>query len=139
MILIAERFNTDKYGTVLSLWFVGGEHKIVRRPFDPYFYSLANVGGGKRVERKALSTLKEFQRLYKMEYTRTDTLVRSWDPSFGMEKIPYVQRVAIDQGYEYPSKLPSHYAFDIETERDACMHQKIAHRPKRFVFPSLGR
>jgi len=44
MILIAERFNTAKYGTVLSLWFVGGEHTVVRRPFDPYFYSLVKGG-----------------------------------------------------------------------------------------------
>ena len=118
MILIAERLNTNKYGTVLSLWFVGGEHKTVRRPFDPYFYSLVNVGGGTRVKRKALSTLQEFKRLFKMEFSRTDQLMRVWDPSYGMEKVPYVQRVAIDQGYNYPSELPSHYAFDIETERN---------------------
>lgn len=116
MILIAERFNTAKYGTVLRLWYVGGEHKVVRRPFDPYFYSLVNVGGGKRVEKKALSTLQEFTRLYKMEFSRTDQLMRVWDPSYGMEKIPYVQRVAIDEGFAYKSKLPAHYAFDIETE-----------------------
>lgn len=39
MILIAERPNTSKYGTVLSLWYVDGKHQIVRRPFDHYFYS----------------------------------------------------------------------------------------------------
>lgn len=39
-----ERRNTAQFGTVLDIWYVGGQQQVIRRPFDPY-YSLVNVHG----------------------------------------------------------------------------------------------
>jgi hypothetical protein len=40
MLLSVNSINTAKYGTVLDLWYVGGQHAIAKRPFDPYLFSI---------------------------------------------------------------------------------------------------
>lgn len=39
MILSVESRNVAKYGTLLDVWCVEGEHAYAKRPFDPYFFS----------------------------------------------------------------------------------------------------
>ena len=51
MILSVESRNTREYGTILDVWYVGGEHAYVRRLFDPYFFSTIPLTGYKNESR----------------------------------------------------------------------------------------
>ena len=113
------KVKTQQQGdeTYLQLTMVGGKTVNVKRPFDPYYYTLdlGEDGDCEPVERILLSTLKKtpllkcsFPNTRMLSYTRNE---------FSMEhEVPYDQRVAIDQGFKIASPLPSHDAWDLEME-----------------------
>jgi DNA polymerase elongation subunit (family B) len=119
MLLSVQSLNSTKLGTLLEVWYVGGEHAYVKRPFDPYFFSTIRMPkySNEEVVKKDLATHK-FITMHKISFTNTNALRSNADYVFTTDDdVPYVQRVAIDEGFYYPSPLPHHYAFDIETWR----------------------
>jgi hypothetical protein len=60
MILSIESRETKDYGTILDVWYVGGKHRLVKRPFDPYFYSVVRKPNYQN-EEKQLTDLAMFQ------------------------------------------------------------------------------
>lgn len=117
MLLNVSSLNTRKHGTILDVWYVGGEHKYVQRPFDPFFFSLIKMPRfpNEKVQLTDLATFKEID-FYKVSFQDTKVLKQHADPDFTTDDdIPYVQNVVIEEGFEYKSPNPSHYAFDIET------------------------
>lgn len=117
MLLSVNSLNTRKRGTVLDVWYVGGEHAYVRRPFDPYFFSTIRLPGYRNEERQ-MTDLATFEplKMFKVPFPDTNLLKDNADSAFTTDDdIPYTQRVVIDEGFYFKSPLPSHYAFDIET------------------------
>jgi len=120
MILIAESFNHPKYGTLLDIWYVGGEHRIVKRPFNPYFYSLVKLPNSFPVEKILLENVERGkQTIWLKEFTDTRQLEKERDPAYTFQDdIPYIQLVAAKMGFKYPSPKPKHKAFDTEWNGD---------------------
>jgi len=119
MLLSVSARNSTEYGTLLEVWYVGGERKFVKRPFDPYFYSLIKIPKRRNeaVTFKDLATHEKLE-MWKVSFPDTNSLKKVADPSYTTDDdIPYDQRVAIDEGYNYPSETPAHYAFDIEMHK----------------------
>ncbi len=120
MILSVNALNTASLGTVLDLWYVGGQHEFSERPFDPYLYSTIQIPKYTTTARMMtdLATHKPLP-MYKVGFPDTRQLLEHANPSYTTDDdVPYVQRVAIDEGFYCDSALPTHYAFDIETWRD---------------------
>ncbi len=119
MILSVNALNVASLGTILDLWYVGGQHEYSKRPFDPYLYSTIQIPQFTTTARMMtdLATHKPLA-MYKVAFPDTRKLVEHANPSYTTDDdVPYVQRVAIDEGFYCDSSLPIHYAFDIETWR----------------------
>jgi len=115
MLLSVDKLNSRKHGTILDVWYVGGEQRYVERPFDPYFYSMIKMPKFTN-EELMLTDLATFKKvkMFKVGFPTT-TALKKYASAFTTEDtVPYVQRVVIDEGFDYPSEKPSHHAFDIE-------------------------
>jgi len=75
MLLTVNALNARKLGTILDVWYVGGEQKFVKRPFDPYFYSLVKLPHFKN-ERVSLTDLATFKPIdfWKVSFPETNAL-----------------------------------------------------------------
>lgn len=138
MLLIVNSLNVRKHGTILEVWYVGGEHRYVKRPFDPFFFSLIKMPrfGSRPVTLTDLATHEKIK-MWKVGFNDTKTLKRHSDASFTTDDdIPYVQNVVIEEGFEYKSPLPKHHAFDIETWRGHV--QAVSYFGKRTREYSAG-
>ena len=114
VLLTAETRDSSTHGTVLSIWEVGGNHRIVEPPFQPYSYSLRPVQNGVPVKKILLSDLR-VHTVYKVEYpdeTRLEATRNAWTIE---DRFPFKTRVGIDLGYHFPSEQPKVLAYDIET------------------------
>lgn len=115
VLLTAETRDSSTHGTVLSIWEVGGKHRIVEPPFQPYSYSLRPVQNGVPVKKILLSDLR-VHTVYKVEYpdeTRQQMGRTAWTTE---DHMPFKMRIATNLGYKFPSKQPKMLAWDIETK-----------------------
>jgi hypothetical protein len=115
MLLQLETKTNPKEGSYLSVWRIGGAHKNLRRPFDPYYYSPYAISRAKiePIEKVLLSTL-ESEKVFKTMFPSVKELSHSRLPGIMEGDVPYDQRVAIDMDLSTQSALPSHDAFDLE-------------------------
>jgi len=110
MLLTVEPFDDVREGTLLSLWYVGGAHKVVRPPCRPHYWVL---GVGQRRALLSRPSVKvdvsrvDFPTLQELDRTRVDGAMESHKR--------FVDVVACEYGFECASELPSVLAWDIET------------------------
>lgn len=114
-LLSVETINTSTYGTILDIWEVGGNHRRIKPPFKPYMYSLMQDRRGKAVKKQLLSSLK-WRTVWKLQFKNTQLLEQNRSPWTVEDNFPFKQRIAIDVGYNFPSKYPRMLAWDIETK-----------------------
>lgn len=113
MLLSAEAVNT-RDDVMLDVFEIGGKRRVVNPPFQPYFYSLSARANGVQTRKRLLSTLKETV-LYKCEFPTTSALEQNRDRDSLEADVPFIQRIAIDLGFKFPSTEPKLMAWDIET------------------------
>ncbi|MFA5366285.1 MAG: DNA polymerase domain-containing protein, partial [Candidatus Bathyarchaeia archaeon] len=94
---------------------IGGKHRQVEPPFQPYCYSLRPVQGAKPVQKKLLSDMK-LHTVYRMDFEDEGMLKRCQCAYTIEDRFPFKMRVAIDVGYKFPSSFPKVLAWDIETK-----------------------
>ncbi len=114
-LLSVEAVNTYDHGTILDVWEIGGAHRKLRPPFQPYFYSLQPTSNGQATSKKLLSDLK-FHTVWRVPFDNTDDLERARSRWTVEDNFPFKQRVAVDMGYKFQSKYPRLLAWDIETK-----------------------
>lgn len=120
MLLIAEPLTHD-YHTILQLWEVQSKKSIyVEPPFKPYFYSRKPWAKAESMKKTFLSDMKK-RWVWKAEFNTTGKLGLARTDYTMEDDIPFVQRIAIDVGYKYPSPLPKGLAWDIETYVDGIL------------------
>jgi len=114
MLLSVEAVNTKQYGVLLDIYEVGGKRRIVKPPILPYFYSLTPRPNSTPVKKRLLSTLKEVT-LFKCEFKDTHTLDTRRDAESLESHFPFIQKIAVDVGYYFPSPPPKVQAWDAES------------------------
>ncbi|MFA5307721.1 MAG: 3'-5' exonuclease, partial [Candidatus Babeliales bacterium] len=114
VLLSAESKSTSMHGTVLDLWEIGGKHRMVEPPFQPYCYSLRPVQGAKPVQKKLLSDMK-YHTIYEMIFDNEDVLERCRNAYTIDDRLPFKMRVAVDLGYKFLSNYPTLFGWDCET------------------------
>ena len=115
MLLSVEPFDDSCEGTLLDLWFVGGEHKTVRPPCQPHYYSAVEQGDAELVRRRLLSKPNVEQMLYRVDFPTLASLDRY--RLFGaMESHKrFVDVLTSDFGFDQPSAEPSVLSWDVES------------------------
>ncbi|MFA5307807.1 MAG: DNA polymerase domain-containing protein, partial [Candidatus Babeliales bacterium] len=114
VLLNVEARGTSMHGTVLDLYEIGGKHRQVEPPFQPYCYSLRPVQGAKPVQKKLLSDMM-LHTVYRMDFENEDLLKRCQCAYTIEDRFPFKTRIAIDLGYKFPSGEAKKLAWDIET------------------------
>jgi DNA polymerase elongation subunit (family B) len=115
MLLSVEPFDDASEGTLLSLWHVGGAHKVVRPPCLPHYWSGVEQGDGTLVKRRLLSRPSAVVELYRVEFPTLQTIDRYRLPDAMESHRRFVDVVACEYGFEQASGVPSVLAWDIET------------------------
>lgn len=83
MLLSVDSRNTRQHGTFLDVWYIGGEHRFVKRPFDPYLFSMRPIPRY-RNESKTMIDLGTFEPLktFKVSFPDTNLLKDNADSAF---------------------------------------------------------
>ena len=114
MLLSVENINDSNLGAILDVWLVGGEHKFIRPPFSPFLYSRVLVPKGRHLKLKFLSDLKEHD-LWQVDFKTTTDLESFRNENTIQDGIPFIQLIAIINGFDYPSPEPKCLAWDCES------------------------
>jgi len=114
MLLIAEPFDDCTEGTLLSLWYVGGAHKVVRPPCQPHYWLRGDCDAV--VQRQALLSRPNVKiDLSRVDFPTLQELDRSHVEGAMESHKRFVDVVACEHGFECASELPSVLSWDIET------------------------
>jgi len=113
MLLSAENINM-RNSCAISVWEIGGKHRLVNPPFEPCFYSTMPVGRAVKTTKTLLSTLQQKQ-LYECFFVNTVALESARSPHTFEDDIPFLQKLALRVGFKLSSQPPKVAAIDIET------------------------
>lgn len=113
MLLSVEPFDHQTEGTLLDLWFVGGQHKTVRPPCMPHFYSWVEQGNCEQVERRLLSG--QPRSMFRVDWPTLTALERARHGQSFMDHKRFVDVLISKFGFKIESAAPSLLAWDSET------------------------
>lgn len=115
MLLSARIRNTATKGSLLEAAFVGGESKVMRPPFKPFFYSQRPWPDAELVRRRRLSDMSEIE-LWKPEFD-SDSLRKARSNVMGVweGRVDHLRRLAALTGFRVGSKEPSLLSWDLES------------------------
>jgi len=133
MLLSVEPFTHATEGTLLDLWFVGGNHKVVRPPCQPHFYSWIERGVCEPVRKRLMGDpSRQLQDIFRVDFDTGDPsrqlqdifrvdfdTLRDLEFSRHSESFEdhkrFVDVLISEYGFAIDSPLPSVLAWDIET------------------------
>lgn len=113
MLLSVEPFDHPIEGTLLDVWFVGGEHKVLRPPCLPHFYSWVEQGSCEEVSKRLLCG--DPVQVYRVDFPTLQMLERCRHCQSFMDHKRFVDVLISKHGFAIPSSLPSVLSWDIET------------------------
>lgn len=115
MLLSVEPFDHAIEGTLLDLWFVGGEHKTVRPPCKPHFYSWVEQGSCEAVERRLLGSPRKTVSMFRVDFPCLRMLERCRHPQSFEDHKRFVDVLVCEHGFGVESALPRVLAWDVES------------------------
>jgi len=122
MLLIAEAFDDSERGTLLSLWFLGGDRRCVDPPCRPRFFTDGDYATGVAVRRRLLSKPSVERTVTKVEFPNMQTLKHyAGDDSWEAWR-RFIDVVICDFGLDTSQgsrKVPRVLSWDIETYTDS--------------------
>ncbi len=133
MLLSARVRNTATKGSVLAATWVGGESKVLRPPFKPFFYSQRAWPDAEVVKRLRLSDMSEIE-LWKPEF-ESDSLRKARSKVMGVweGRIDHLRRLAALTGFKVESELPSLLSWDLESRGPG-----LTPNPKSDILRSIA-
>jgi len=108
--------NSPTKGTLIRATYIGGESKLLKPPFSPFFYSVYSWPGATQVSKKRLSDLREV-RMWRPEFM-TDFIRRKRGKTFGVLEgnVDYLRRLAAVLGFKSTSDVePDLLSWDLES------------------------
>lgn len=116
MLLTVEPFDDSTEGTLLSVWEVGGKHRVVRPPCLPHYWSEVEQGDScLTVRKRLLSNPSLLQQLYRVDFPALAVLDRYRLPSAWESHKRFVDVLASEYGFACPSGTPRVLAWDVES------------------------
>jgi len=115
LLLSAEPFDDPVEGTLLDLWFVGGDHKVVRPPCQPHYYLDVEQGECELVQCRLLSRPDREVLLYRVDFPSLQMLDRYRHPSSFESHKRFVDVLVSEYGFACASGLPRVLSWDVES------------------------
>lgn len=134
MLLNARVRNSATKGSLLSVTFVGGEMKVLKPPFKPFFYSQRAWPDAEVVKRRRLSDMSEIE-VWRPEFD-TDSLRKARSKVRGVweGRADYLRRLAALTGFKVKSGDPALLSWDLESFTEG----RLTPNPKLDILRSIA-
>lgn len=137
MLLSVEPYDDANVGVVLSLWEIGGKHKVVKPPANPHFYAHDDIGVSRHEVKRFLSEPAKKKGVYRVEFLTIESAKRAsylQDIRAFENRKRYEDQLVSEFGFAIPSGMPSVLSWDIET----FTFSKVNPDPNRDTIRSIS-